>query len=148
MRCHERRHTSAGDAARCGAGCRRFAHDGVQRLLPARPALGATESACPRHRAHAWLRRPDPAARSLRTGRHGALGLVFSEDLPFAFSDRTATLLLQGVAEACREQHANLLLIATRTAGEASPRWEAYRRLYVMRPSTVSSSIRWLATVR
>jgi DNA-binding LacI/PurR family transcriptional regulator len=35
---------------------------------------------------------PDPAARSLRTGRHGALGLVFSEDLPFAFSDRTATL--------------------------------------------------------
>jgi DNA-binding LacI/PurR family transcriptional regulator len=64
---------------------------------------------------------PDPAARSLRTGRHGALGLVFSEDLPFAFSDRTATLFLQGVAEACRERHANLLLIATRTAGEASP---------------------------
>jgi DNA-binding LacI/PurR family transcriptional regulator len=64
---------------------------------------------------------PDPAARSLRTGRHGALGLVFSEDLPFAFSDRTATLFLQGVAEACRERRANLLLIATRTAGEASP---------------------------
>ena len=64
---------------------------------------------------------PDPAARSLRTGRHGALGLAFSEDLPFAFSDRTATLFLQGVAEACRERHANLLLIATRTAGEASP---------------------------
>jgi DNA-binding LacI/PurR family transcriptional regulator len=64
---------------------------------------------------------PDPAARSLRTGRHGALGLVFSEDLPFAFSDRTATLFLQGVAEACGERRANLLLIATRTAGEASP---------------------------
>ena len=62
---------------------------------------------------------PDPAARSLRTGRHGAFGLVFSEDLPFAFSDRTATLFLQGVAEACRERHANLLLIATRIAGEA-----------------------------
>jgi DNA-binding LacI/PurR family transcriptional regulator len=64
---------------------------------------------------------PDPAARSLRTGHHGALGLVFSEDLPFAFSDRTATLFLQGVAEACRERHANLLLIATRTAGETPP---------------------------
>jgi len=64
---------------------------------------------------------PDPAARSLRTGRHGAIGLVFSEDLPFAFSDRTATLFLQGVAEACGERHANLLLIATRTAVEASP---------------------------
>ena len=64
---------------------------------------------------------PDPAARSLRTGRHGALGLVFSEDLPFAFSDRTATLFLQGVAEACRERRANLLLIATRAAGETPP---------------------------
>jgi DNA-binding LacI/PurR family transcriptional regulator len=64
---------------------------------------------------------PDPAARSLRTGRHGAFGLVFSEDLPFAFSDRTATLFLQGVAEACRERHANLLLIATRSAGETPP---------------------------
>jgi DNA-binding LacI/PurR family transcriptional regulator len=64
---------------------------------------------------------PDPAARSLRTRRHGALGLVFSEDLPYAFSDRTATLFLQGVAEACRERHANLLLIAARTAGETPP---------------------------
>jgi len=63
---------------------------------------------------------PDPAARSLRTGHHGALGLVFSEDLPFAFSDRTATLFLQGVAEACQERHANLLLIATRSAGMAA----------------------------
>jgi DNA-binding LacI/PurR family transcriptional regulator len=64
---------------------------------------------------------PDPAARSLRTGYHGALGLVFSEDLPYAFSDRTATLFLQGVAEACRERHANLLLIATRAADETPP---------------------------
>ncbi len=62
---------------------------------------------------------PSPAARSLRTGRHGALGLVFSEDLPYAFSDPTATLFLQGVAEACRERAANLLLIATRTGEDA-----------------------------
>ncbi|HEY0780046.1 MAG TPA: LacI family DNA-binding transcriptional regulator [Gemmatirosa sp.] len=62
---------------------------------------------------------PSPAARSLRTGRHGALGLVFSEDLPYAFSDPTATQFLQGVAEACRERAANLLLIATRTGERA-----------------------------
>jgi len=61
---------------------------------------------------------PDPAARSLRTGRHGAIGLVFSEDLPYAFSDPTAIGFLQGVAEACRDLRANLLLIATRTRAE------------------------------
>jgi DNA-binding LacI/PurR family transcriptional regulator len=61
---------------------------------------------------------PDPAARSLRTGRHGAIGLAFSEDLPYAFSDPTAIGFLQGVAEACRDLRANLLLIATRTRAE------------------------------
>ena len=63
---------------------------------------------------------PDPAARSLRTGYHGALGLVFSEDLPYAFADPTAILFLQGVAEACRERRANLLLIATRAESESA----------------------------
>lgn len=62
---------------------------------------------------------PDPAARSLRTGRHGAIGLAFSEDLPYAFSDPTAIGFLQGVAEACRGLRTNLLLIATRTLAEA-----------------------------
>lgn len=61
---------------------------------------------------------PDPAARSLRTGYHGALGLVFSEDLPYAFADSTAIQFLQGVAQACQERRANLLLIATRAEGE------------------------------
>src|SRR3954452_8942019 len=30
---------------------------------------------------------PDPAARRLRTGRAGAIGLVFTEDLLYAFGD-------------------------------------------------------------
>lgn len=63
---------------------------------------------------------PDPAARALRTGRHGAVGLVFSEDLPFAFSDPTASLFLQGVAEACRARNDNLLLIAARAASDGA----------------------------
>ena len=54
----------------------------------------------------------------MRTGYHGALGLVFSEDLPYAFADSTAIQFLQGVAQACQERRANLLLIATRAEGE------------------------------
>jgi DNA-binding LacI/PurR family transcriptional regulator len=54
---------------------------------------------------------PDPVARSLKTGRYGAVGLVFSEDLPFAFSDAATTA-------ACRAQRANLLLVATRAERE------------------------------
>ena len=56
----------------------------------------------------------------MRTGYHGALGLVFSEDLPYAFADPTAIQFLQGVAQACRERRANLLLIATRAEGESA----------------------------
>jgi DNA-binding LacI/PurR family transcriptional regulator len=63
---------------------------------------------------------PDPSARSLRRGSHGALGLVLNEDLPYAFADPTAVLLLQGVAQACQERRANLMLIATRAEGESA----------------------------
>ena len=61
---------------------------------------------------------PNPGARSLRTGRHGAIGLAFSEDLPYAFSDPTAIGFLGGVAEACRGLHTNLLLIAAPTLAD------------------------------
>ncbi len=64
---------------------------------------------------------PNPGARSLRTGRHGAIGLAFSEDLPYAFSDPTAIGFLGGVAEACRGLHTNLLLIAARTLADGEP---------------------------
>ena len=43
---------------------------------------------------------PDPAARSLRTGRVGALGVLFTEALSFAFDDPAAVLLLRGIAQA------------------------------------------------
>lgn len=42
---------------------------------------------------------PDPVARSLRTGRVGALGVLLAEALTFAFDDPAAVLLLRGVAE-------------------------------------------------
>ncbi|MGI4939101.1 MAG: LacI family DNA-binding transcriptional regulator [Janthinobacterium lividum] len=64
---------------------------------------------------------PNPGARSLRTGRHGAIGLAFSEDLPYAFSDPTAIGFLGGVAEACRGLRTNLLLIAAPILADGDP---------------------------
>jgi DNA-binding LacI/PurR family transcriptional regulator len=54
---------------------------------------------------------PDPAARRLRTGRAGALGLIFSERLAYAFTDPAAPPFLRGVAGEIQEAHAGLLLI-------------------------------------
>ena len=41
---------------------------------------------------------PDAAAASLRRGRAGALGVLFTETLSFAFADPAAVLFLQGIA--------------------------------------------------
>ena len=44
-------------------------------------------------------RGPDAAARMLRTGRMSAIGLLFTEDLSFVFTDPDTTRFMQGVAE-------------------------------------------------
>jgi DNA-binding LacI/PurR family transcriptional regulator len=54
---------------------------------------------------------PNPMACMLRTGRTGAIGLVFSERLPYAFDDATAIALLQGVAQVCERVAASLLIL-------------------------------------
>jgi DNA-binding LacI/PurR family transcriptional regulator len=54
---------------------------------------------------------PDPAARRLRTGRAGALGLIFSERLAYAFTDPAAPPFLRGVAREIQDAHSGLLLI-------------------------------------
>ena len=41
---------------------------------------------------------PDPAAATLRRGRAGALGVLFTEALSYAFADPAAVLFLQGIA--------------------------------------------------
>jgi DNA-binding LacI/PurR family transcriptional regulator len=65
---------------------------------------------------------PDPAARRLRTGRAGALGLIFSERLAYAFTDPAAPPFLRGVAREIQEAHSGLLLIP-----DSSQRDEAAR---------------------
>lgn len=53
---------------------------------------------------------PDPAARSLRGGRVGAVGLV-QHTIRYAVNDAANRLLLDGVAEVCEEEGLALVLL-------------------------------------
>ena len=71
---------------------------------------------------------PDPAARRLRLGRTGVLGLVFAERLRYQFTDPAAPAFLRGVARGMRRAPLGLLLLpdsryrreASRTVREAA----------------------------
>jgi DNA-binding LacI/PurR family transcriptional regulator len=65
---------------------------------------------------------PDPAARRLRTGRTGALGLIFTDRLPYAFDDEAAVLFMRGLANALENSGAGLLLIPTSPTREEGSR--------------------------
>jgi DNA-binding LacI/PurR family transcriptional regulator len=54
---------------------------------------------------------PDPLARSLRTRRAGAIGLVLTEALSYAFRDPAAVKFLEGLASACEDAKTGLLLV-------------------------------------
>jgi DNA-binding LacI/PurR family transcriptional regulator len=56
---------------------------------------------------------PDPAARSLRRGRAGAVGLLLTERLSYAFTDPGMVELLRGVAGALSDAGQGLLLVPT-----------------------------------
>jgi len=64
---------------------------------------------------------PDPAARSLRRGRAGAVGLLFSEALGYAFTDPAVVLFLQGVAEAGEPASVGLLLLPAPPGAPEAP---------------------------
>ncbi len=54
---------------------------------------------------------PHPAARSLRKGRAGAIGVLFSSELSYAFTDPFAVQFLRGLAETAERHGTGLLLI-------------------------------------
>ena len=54
---------------------------------------------------------PDPVARSLRTRQAGAVGLLLTETLSYAFRDPAAIKFLEGLAMACEEARQGLLLV-------------------------------------
>src|SRR5690606_33664922 len=56
-------------------------------------------------------RGPSAVGRMLRTGRVGTIGLVFTDDLRFVFSDPNTTLFMRGVAEATSAANLGLTLL-------------------------------------
>src|SRR3954447_23658753 len=61
---------------------------------------------------------PDPAARSLRRGRAGSIGLLFGEALTYVFQDPGAVEFLRGLAEGTARHNTALQLIAALDAEE------------------------------
>jgi DNA-binding LacI/PurR family transcriptional regulator len=61
---------------------------------------------------------PNPAARSLRRGRAGSIGLLFGEALAYAFRDPVAVEFLRGLAEGTAKHNTVLQLIAALDADE------------------------------
>src|SRR3954463_1070516 len=55
---------------------------------------------------------PNPAARSLRRGRAGSIGLLFGEALTYVFQDPGAVEFLRGLAEVTAKHNTVLQLIA------------------------------------
>jgi DNA-binding LacI/PurR family transcriptional regulator len=55
---------------------------------------------------------PNPAARSLRSGRAGSIGLLFGESLTYVFQDPGAMDFLRGLAEGTARHNSVLQLIA------------------------------------
>ena len=65
-------------------------------------------------------RGPDAAGRMLRTGRMGAIGLLFTEDLRFVFTDPDTTRFMQGVAETSALAGTGLMLLPVLVGVEVS----------------------------
>ena len=83
---------------------------------------------------------PNPAARSLRSQRAGAIGLVFTERLSYAFSDPYSVGMLAGLAEVAEQFQTGLLLIPLRAVRPRAPRGgRGERRGDAGRPSSTGS---------
>jgi DNA-binding LacI/PurR family transcriptional regulator len=54
---------------------------------------------------------PNPTARSLRRGRAGAIGVLFTPTLSYAFTDPYAVRFLRGLAETAERHGTSLLLV-------------------------------------
>jgi DNA-binding LacI/PurR family transcriptional regulator len=65
---------------------------------------------------------PDPVARSLRTRRAGAVGLIFTEGLSYAFRDPAAVAFLEGLGLACEEKGTGLLMVPAAPGDVADPK--------------------------
>jgi DNA-binding LacI/PurR family transcriptional regulator len=63
---------------------------------------------------------PDPAARRLRTGHGGVIGLLFTEALSYAFTDPAAVGFLEGLAREAEVGGTALLLVPSPPGADAA----------------------------
>ena len=61
---------------------------------------------------------PDPVARSLRTRKAGAVGLLLTEQVSYAFRDPGAVAFLEGLTLECDEAQVGLLLVPAAPGSE------------------------------
>ena len=64
-------------------------------------------------------RGPHVMARMLRTGKAGALGVVFPDNLEYAFTDPVAIELLRGIGRECAQQGVNVMIISAENQQQA-----------------------------
>jgi len=83
------------------------------------PALRQTIFATAKELGYAG---PNAAARRLRIGRSGSVGLLLAESLSYAVNDPAAVLLLQGLAEVFDESGTSLLLLSALADRDAAVR--------------------------
>ena len=69
------------------------------------------------HAQYVGYHGPDPAARSLRTGKFGAIGVIFNDSLSYAFSDPHDIAFMRGIASVCERTGTNLVLIPLQHEG-------------------------------
>lgn len=75
---------------------------------------------------------PNPAARSLRTGATGVVGIMLAERLSYNFTDPCAIEFLQGVAEVLDEARVNMLLMPGRQEFYKEKSLEAIPERYIL----------------
>lgn len=75
---------------------------------------------------------PNPAARSLRTGATGVVGIMLAEQLAYNFTDPCAVEFLQGVAQVLDDAQVNMLLMPGRKEFYKEKSSEAIPERYIL----------------
>ncbi|MDX1458187.1 MAG: LacI family DNA-binding transcriptional regulator [Marinobacter sp.] len=65
---------------------------------------------------------PNAAARSLRTGRTGNVGVMLADNLAYSLTDPVASEFLHGLAEVFDQRHMNMLLLSSQEDDETRNR--------------------------
>jgi DNA-binding LacI/PurR family transcriptional regulator len=86
---------------------------------------------------------PDAAARSLRSGRAGAIGVLFTARLPYAFSDPYCLELLAGAAEVAETTRTSLVLmpVAIRESGASAAPYDLHDSVAAVRHAVIDGAI-------